>query len=87
MAGQEAFSKTVHQLQVKLLDDILHDHNRRLFRKVAFVEGTDTPLTAASKRKVGRPRQSWTEQVLALKAGNLYRSANLPMLCLAEHGC
>ena len=87
MAGQEAFSKTVHQLQVKLLDDILHDQNRRLLRKVAFVEGTDTPLTAASKRKVGRPRQSWTEQVLALKAGNLYRSASLPMLCLAEHGC
>ena len=66
-AGQEALSETVHRLQLKLLADVLNQPARRTMRDAAFVRGSETPLTAAYVRKVGRPRHNWAEQVLELR--------------------
>ena len=58
MAGQKQFSETVADAQLDLLHSILDDHGKQELRDVAFQKGTETPLTAAYVRKVGRPRHS-----------------------------
>ena len=74
MAGQEAFSKLVGDLQVGLLDRILQDPAKQELRDAAFVKNTVTPLTEVFIRKVGRPRHTWTEKVFEMRGARKAQS-------------
>ena len=63
-AGKEALSQRVRRSQLQLLGEVLQREDRRVLRDVAFHRGTFTPETAAYVRRLGRPRQNWTDQLL-----------------------
>ena len=66
LTGQGKFSTTVRKAQLKLLGDVLTNPDKALLKKVAFHGDTLVPETAAFVRRVGRPRQNWTEQLLGM---------------------
>ena len=67
IAGQPPFSETVRSSQFKLLGQVLIDPQKRALRDVAFHAGDPlTPETAAYVRRVGRPKQNWTDQLCGL---------------------
>jgi hypothetical protein len=67
IAGQPPFSETVRSSQLKLLGQVFIDPQKRALRDVAFHAGDPlTPETAAYVRRVGRPKQNWTDQLCGL---------------------
>jgi hypothetical protein len=67
MAGQQPLSTSVLKSQLSFLGQVLTNTAKKSLKYVAFHNGdVTTPTTAAFVRRVGRPRQNWTEQLVAL---------------------
>jgi hypothetical protein len=64
-AGQECFSEGIARDQLLFLGKILAPNAVPALKQSAFHVGT-APKTQQFIRKVGRPRQTWVEQTLAL---------------------
>ena len=64
MAGVQPLSSRVDGQQQKLLQQVLNDPDKAILRDAAFQQGSNRPLTDRFIRRVGRPRQNWTDQVL-----------------------
>ena len=67
-SGCTPFSATVKSMQLKLLENVLSNPRKNQLREVAFHGHTIVSETAAYVRCAGRPRQNWTEQVMAMRA-------------------
>ena len=63
-SGRRALSELVKDGQIGLMQRVLVSPQKQVLREVAFHKGTLIPETAYYVRRVGRPRQNWTEQVL-----------------------
>ena len=63
VAGVEAFSRSVGAMRLKLMRQVLRDPHRPVLRDAAFHKGSTRPLTNMFVRRVGRPRQNWTDEV------------------------
>ena len=67
IAGTAPFSATVRTLQFKLLGQVLTDPCKQVLREVAFHGGDAlTPETSAYVRKIGRPKQNWTDELVSI---------------------
>ena len=67
-AGHEAFSTSTSRAQLNFLEKVLGDPAKRTLRDAAFLPGTERSLTTVHARKKGRPRHSWTDQLLAIRS-------------------
>ena len=66
-SGMTEFSKSVRKLQLKLLGQVLMDPRKQILRDVTLHAGdTLVSETAAYVRRVGRPRQNWTDQLTSI---------------------
>ena len=66
IAGVQALSKHIRKAQLHFFGRILIDPCKQLLRDVAFHECSHVPVTSAFIRRVGRPRQTWTDQLLQI---------------------
>ena len=66
IAGVQPLSKDIRKSQLHLFGRILTDPGKKLLKDVAFYNGSHVPVTAAFIRRVGRPRQTWTDQLLQI---------------------
>ena len=66
IAGVQALSKDIRGSQLHLFVRILTDPGKQLLRDVVFYEGSHVPVTSAFIRRVGRPRQTWTDRLLQI---------------------
>ena len=79
-------SQTIHEMQLKLLGKVLTDPRKLVLREVAFHKDSLDSETSAFVRRVGRPRQNLTEQLLAIMEaaagaiGNWLRAIQCPRL-------
>ena len=64
IAGVEPISREVRRAQLDLFGKVLMNPDKKGLRGVAFHDGSYAPVTAAFVRRVGRPRQMWTDQLL-----------------------
>ena len=64
-AAQQPFSVRVASLQMRLFNEVLTCPHKAELKRVAFHGESLVPETAAWVRRVGRPRQNWTDQMLA----------------------
>jgi hypothetical protein len=62
----QLFSKTVRRAQLQLLGQVITNEKRTVLKDVTFHGETFQSETSAFVRRVGRPRQNWTEQLLAI---------------------
>ena len=70
-AGARPFSEQLLQRQPMLLDKIPHSPGESLLRRDIFIPGTVQPQIGRYVRRVGHPRQNWTEQLLREGAARL----------------
>ena len=63
-AGKKKVSCDIRAAQLKLLGEVLMDPERSLLRKVAFHRQSLILITSAWVRRVGRPKQNWTDQLV-----------------------
>ena len=66
---QTAFSMTIRKSQLNMLGEIITNPAKQVLRRVTFHGDSFLPETAAFVRRIGRPRQNWTEQLMTLMAG------------------
>ena len=59
-------SQTIREMQLKLLGKVLTDPRKQVLREVAFHKDSLDSETSAFVRRVGRPRQNWTEQLIGV---------------------
>ena len=64
--GMQPFSKTVRRAQLQLLGQVITDEKKKVLKEVTFHEGSLESETSAFVRRVGRPRQNWTEQLILI---------------------
>ena len=64
--GRRPLSDIAKDRQIGQMQRLLVSPQKRMLRDVAFLKGTLIPEIAYCARRVGRPRQNWTEQVLDL---------------------
>ena len=64
MSGMQQFSVAVKSMQLKLLGQVLTNPKKKQLKDVTFHRGTLESETSAFVRRIGRPRQNWTEQLL-----------------------
>ena len=70
IAGQQQLSKSIQTSQLQFLGQVLTNPAKKQLKEAAFHHGdVMTPTTAAFVRRVGRPRQTWTEQVVKVAMG------------------
>jgi len=65
-SGLQQLALTVRRLQLRLLGQVLTNPSKKHLRTVAFQADTVVPLTDAFIRRVGRPRQNWTDQLMSM---------------------
>ena len=63
---QPPLSATIRALQLQLLGQVITNPDKHVLKEVAFHGELLVPTTAAFVRRVGRPRQNWTEQLVGL---------------------
>ena len=63
IAGVAAFSRSVGEMQTKLMRQVLDNPSKTVLRDVTFQKGSLRPLTDIYVRRVGRPKQNWTDEV------------------------
>jgi len=63
--SQQPFSISVAASQMKLFDEVMTCPHKLELKRAAFHGNGTVPETAAWVRRVGRPRQNWTEQMVA----------------------
>ena len=63
-SGHQQLSLLIRKAQLRLYGQVLNTPQKKPLREVAFHRGSLTPETAAYVRRVGRPRQNWTEQLM-----------------------
>ena len=79
-AGQTALSSIILQSQLRLFSEIAQSPVSDPLRAATFHGEGVTPITNAFVRKQGRPRHTWTEQLLniaAKAAGGQYKLEQL----------
>ena len=70
IAGHQPLSSSIRASQLHYLGQVLTNPYKRQLREAAFHHGdVTTPAVAAFVRRVGRPRQNWTEQVVKAARG------------------
>ena len=65
-AGVQPFSKAVRRAQLQLLGKVIGDDKKKVLKEVTFHGDTLDPETSAYVRRVGRPKQNWTEQLITI---------------------
>ena len=56
----------MRKAQLQLLGQVNGNDKKKVLKEVTFHGDTLDPETSAYVRRVGRPRQNWTEQLLAI---------------------
>ena len=69
IAQQPPLSQSIKASQLALYDQVLNNPEKHYLRSVAFHRDSLLPKTAAFVRRVGRPRDNWTEQVQNMSRG------------------
>ena len=64
--GMQPFSKTVRRAQLQLLGQVITNERKRVLKQATFHKDSLESQTAAFVRRVGRPRQNWTEQLMTI---------------------
>ena len=62
----ELFSKSVRKLQLKLLGQVVTNPGKSALKHVAFHGTSLVSETSAYVRRIGRPRQNWTDQLMQM---------------------
>ena len=86
--GQTALSAIILQSQLRLFSEIVQSPVSDPLRAATFHGESVTPITNAFVRKQGRPRHTWTEQLLdiaAKAAGGQYKLEQLMRSSLFWH--
>ena len=65
-SGLELFSASVRKLQLKLLGQVITNPCKSVLKQVAFHGSSLVAETSAYVKRIGRPRQNWTEQLIRL---------------------
>ena len=65
-SGMTMFSSSVRKLQLKLLGQVVNDPRKQILKEVTFHGDTLDTETSAYVRRVGRPRQNWTDQLISI---------------------
>ena len=60
------FSGSVLKLHSNLLGQVLNDPRKLILKEVTFHGDTLDTETSAYVRRVGRPRQNWTDQLISI---------------------
>ena len=64
LARQPPLSQLIRTSQLKLMHKVLNNQQKLELRRAAFHRHTMTSTTDAFVRRIGRPRQNWTEEIL-----------------------
>ena len=65
-AERRKLSWEIRRSQLALLGKVLFDTDKAILKEVTFCADSLTPLTNAWVRRVGRPRDEWTNQLLKI---------------------
>ena len=65
-AQRRPLSVDIRRSQLKLMGEVLREPSKSVLKDVAFQPQTVAPLTEMWVRRVGRPRQEWTTQLMNL---------------------
>ena len=69
-AGVQPLSAQLKRKQLELLNKVAHSPTDSPVRMNTFIAGTLQPQIGSCKRRVGRPRQDWTSQLIVTPAFN-----------------
>ena len=64
-AIQLKLSKRIKHMQLDLLGQVITTEKKKPLKEVAFHKNTLRPETSVYIRRLGRPRQNWTEQLIS----------------------
>ena len=65
-AGMQQFSTSIRKIQLHLLGQVITNPKKNALKETTFRGGVADPITAAYVRRVGRPRQNWAEELIAI---------------------
>ena len=65
-AGFAKFSSTVREMQMRLLGQVISDPRKRELRTATFSGDSLFSQTAVFAKRVGRPRQNWTDELIKI---------------------
>ena len=60
------FSEAVRTAQLQLLGQVITNDRKKVLKEVMFHKDSLESETSAFVRRVGRPRQNWTEQLITI---------------------